>query len=92
MAEPSIKSVPAAYRVAGLADRWDCSDGHIYGLIRSGKLKAFNVGTLVRISAAEVARVENECVAPEEPSPKVPATRGDRCGFWIPPTLPRGAK
>jgi excisionase family DNA binding protein len=92
MVSPPIKSTPAAYRVAGLAERWECSDSHIYGLIRSGQLKAFNIGKLVRISAAEVARVENAFIAPEESPPEVPARRGSRSGIWIPPVLPRGVK
>ena len=47
-----------AYTVAQLAERWSCSDGTIYGLIRSGDLRSFRIGTLIRVSADEVERVE----------------------------------
>jgi excisionase family DNA binding protein len=60
MSEPRkpIRSPPAAYRVAALAERWQCSSGHIYGLIRDGKLNAFKVGKLLRVKAEEVERIE----------------------------------
>jgi excisionase family DNA binding protein len=47
-----------AYRVPQLADRWGCSPGHIRNLIAAGKIRAFTIGRLVRIPAAEVERVE----------------------------------
>lgn len=52
-------SKPAAYRVADLAERWSCSTGHIYGMINAGKLQAFKFGSLFRISAEEVRRIED---------------------------------
>lgn len=49
---------PAAYSAAGLASRWGCSPGHIYGMVRGGELTSFRIGTLIRIAAQEVARIE----------------------------------
>ena len=46
------------YSVAGLASRWECSEGIIRGLIRNETLDHFRVGTLVRIRASEVERFE----------------------------------
>lgn len=46
------------YSVAGLASRWECSEGIIRGLIRNETLEHFRVGTLVRIRASEVERFE----------------------------------
>ena len=43
-----------------LAERWACSQGHIYNMIATGKLRGFRVGgRLVRISVEEVLRWEN---------------------------------
>jgi excisionase family DNA binding protein len=41
-----------------LAERWGCSPRHIVGLIQKGELRAFRIGTLWRVPAAEVERVE----------------------------------
>lgn len=48
-----------AYSVRQLADRWGCSGGLIYKLIRQGTLHAFRPGNPLRISAAEVRRFES---------------------------------
>jgi excisionase family DNA binding protein len=48
----------AAYSVAQLAERWGCSDGHLYGMIRRGELHAFNLGTLLRVRVEEVEQIE----------------------------------
>lgn len=65
-----MKDPKAAHRVADLAERWSCSAGHIYGMIHSGKLRSFKIGTLLRISADEVNRIEGgeESLA-AEPNP-----------------------
>ncbi|HEY6814062.1 MAG TPA: helix-turn-helix domain-containing protein [Croceibacterium sp.] len=47
-----------SYSVAQLAERWQCSEGLVRKIIGSGKLAAFRLGTLIRISAAEVDRFE----------------------------------
>ena len=48
-----------AYTVASLAEHWACSRDVIYKLIRDKQIKAFRIGTDLRISAEEVARYEN---------------------------------
>lgn len=46
------------YSIAQLADRWGCSDSMIRKLIGQGELNSFRIGTLIRITAAEVERFE----------------------------------
>lgn len=47
------------YTVATLADRWACSEAHVRGLIRQGKLRSFCIGgKLIRIAAEEVEKWE----------------------------------
>ena len=50
--------VRPAYTVATLAQRWECSTGVVRKLIQRGDLSCFRIGTLIRISAAEVERFE----------------------------------
>jgi excisionase family DNA binding protein len=55
-----------AFSPSQLADRWKVSTTHIYGLIDSGELKAFKLGSLYRIKAEEVDRIEGvgiECAS-----------------------------
>lgn len=49
-----------AYTVETLAEHWYCSRDVVYDMIRQGKIKAFKVGRVLRISAEEVARYENQ--------------------------------
>lgn len=49
-----------AYTVETLAKRWFCSRDVVYDMIRQKKIKAFKVGRVLRISAEEVARYENQ--------------------------------
>ena len=49
-----------AYTVDTLAVRWCCSRDVIYDMIRQRKIKAFKAGRVIRISAEEVARYENQ--------------------------------
>lgn len=53
-----MKAERIAYRVETLAKAWDCSESLIRKLIADGRLVHFRVGTLIRISAEEVARFE----------------------------------
>lgn len=46
------------YSVPALAERWECSEGLIRKMIGRGELASFRLGTLIRIHAAEVERVE----------------------------------
>jgi len=55
----------AAFRPSELAEHWQCSERHIYNLIRRGALRAFKVGGNLRISAEEVSRIEGG--SPPEP-------------------------
>ena len=49
-----------AYTVESLAARWQCSRDVVYDMIRTKRIKAFKVGRMLRISAEEVARYENQ--------------------------------
>lgn len=66
---------PRPYSVAQLAERWDCSQGLIRKLIRNGELQPFTLGTLIRITAAEVQRFEaqtaNLAVAAKPNNPRI---------------------
>lgn len=46
------------FSVDALADRWGCSRGVVYSLIRAGKLAHFRIGDLIRVPAAEVGKFE----------------------------------
>lgn len=50
-----------AYTVSALADRWQCSEQHVYNLIKSGALTTFQIGTRrgTRISEDEITRWES---------------------------------
>jgi excisionase family DNA binding protein len=49
-----------AFTLKTLAARWGCHRRTIMGLIKEGKLRSFRVGTLVRVSTAEVERYEGQ--------------------------------
>ena len=57
------------FTVDSLADRWTCSPATIRSMIRRGDVATFRLGVLIRISAAEVERIEcqttqsNDCAA-----------------------------
>lgn len=70
MVDTMDKPPPAnahAYSAASLAKRWDCTPHHIRRLCASGELKFFRLGSLIRISAEEVARIENPPAPATEP-------------------------
>lgn len=46
------------FTVPSLAARWECSEGLIRKLIDRGELLSFRLGTLIRIPAEEVERIE----------------------------------
>lgn len=50
-----------AYSVKRLAERWECSERHIYNMIASGHLSTFSIGTKrgTRISDEEVTKWES---------------------------------
>ena len=49
-----------AFTYEALAERWSCSVSTLYAMVRRGELKTFHIGKATRISAAEVARIENQ--------------------------------
>ena len=54
-----MTSSPAVYRVADLAERWQCTQATIRRMIMHGDIEAFRVGILTRISAREVEKWES---------------------------------
>jgi len=59
------------FSVRTLAKRMECSEHHVRNLIAVGKIHAFDMGgKLLRISAAEVRRLEGDCAEPESAPPK----------------------
>lgn len=46
------------FTVPALANRWKCSEGLIRKMIKRGEIKSFRLGTLIRIPAEEVGKVE----------------------------------
>lgn len=47
------------YSAEELGERWGCSAQHIRDLVRTGRLRAFRAGRLIRIPAAVVRAFEN---------------------------------
>lgn len=52
----------STYTIRTLSEHWDCSPDVLYDLIRKGELKAFKLGSTLRITAEEVDRFENKTV------------------------------
>ena len=48
-----------AYSPESLAERWDCGETSVKKLLRDGKLAGFKIGTLWRVTSAEVERFEH---------------------------------
>lgn len=57
-AEPAFAPVDPAFTVPMLAERWHCSENSIRTMIRTGQLRSFRIGVLIRVPAAEVVRLE----------------------------------
>lgn len=82
-----------AFRPAEIAARWGCSRAHVYHLIERGELKSFRAGTLIRIPAGEVARIEagnadgSKLSAPRAVRKARPKT--DQQIPWVPPIPPK---
>jgi excisionase family DNA binding protein len=54
-----MNSLPAPpFTVETLAERWGCSTGAIRNRIRAGEIHCFRIGTLIRIPANEVEKIE----------------------------------
>lgn len=51
--------LPKPFSIRTLAERWDCSEEHVRRMVKSGRLRTFDLGgKLIRISAEEVERWE----------------------------------
>lgn len=52
-----------AYSMKTLAERWQCSERHIYNLIKSGKLKTFSISAVGEADAGRKGiRISEETV------------------------------
>ncbi len=51
-------SGPAFYTVAGVANRWECSEKHVRRLIQRKELVAHRFGNALRIGADDLDRYE----------------------------------
>ena len=76
------------YSVAQLADRWGCSGNVVRKLINQGELQFFRIGTLIRISAAEVQRYERAAA----PTPITPPVEEAVPAAKPPRIIPRAAR
>ena len=79
-----------AYRVPQLAARWGCSPGHVRNMIERGELRAFTIGRLVRIPAAEVERVECRGIASSACAGGSPLSGQTQTANDTADSLPRG--
>lgn len=76
------------YTTVQLAKRWECTDQTIRNMVKRGELYCFKIGTLTRIPAWEVQRIEGSSytvehgalsgvkVMPPREHPYVPKTGG----------------
>lgn len=60
-----MDAIKQAYSVSELARHWSCSRKLVYKLLEKGELKAFRIGDVFRISAAEVERIESNPATPK---------------------------
>ncbi len=66
------------YTVPTLAQRWECSEGLVRKMIERGELSSFRLGTLIRIPASEVAKIE--CHTASNDSEADMPSSGERMG------------
>ncbi len=80
-------TAPRPYNVKMLADRWSCTESHIYSLIRKGKIKTFRIGEhSIRILHTEVERFESCGLSNiEESGASMPGAEG--ASVYIPRTV-----
>ncbi len=76
------------YSVAQLAERWGCSGSVVRKLINQEELQFFRIGTLIRISAAEVQRYERAAA----PTPITPPVEEAVQAAKPPRIIPRAAR
>ena len=65
------------FTVPTLAARWGCSEGLIRKMIERGELSSFRLGTLIRVPAHEVAKIE--CIASNDSETALQSS-GERTG------------
>lgn len=63
-----------------LAQRWTCTPQHVRKLIRTNMLRAFRIGSLLRISADEVERYERCESGPMDTALSATAAPGQSSG------------
>lgn len=81
-------NAPACLTVAQLAARWACHRSHIARMVDRGKIRAFRVGTLIRIPISEVERIECQTSQDNHPSP---SSDSDKAGQLSGETKPASA-
>lgn len=87
-----------AYTVAKLAAEWQCSESVIRKLVATEQLHSFRVGTLIRISAAEVERFECQATASNDSEADTPLSTETNteavtgCGYSQPIALAQRRK
>jgi hypothetical protein len=70
-------SEPPCLRVRDVALRWDCSEGKVRSLIKSGALPCLWLGGMVRIPIANLIAFEAACQV--QPVPHASAASPDAC-------------
>lgn len=74
-----------------LAERWQCSDQHVYNLVRDGTLPAIRLGKLIRIPAQAVEAFE--CVSSNTAVNGVPSSLSTESdGVSLSETFPQPPK
>ena len=73
-----IERSPIPFTVERLALRWECSEGLIRKMIARGDLQSFRIGTLIRIPADEVKRVECNPIASNDCEADMPSSGKSR--------------
>ncbi|BAE50296.1 hypothetical protein amb1492 [Paramagnetospirillum magneticum AMB-1] len=72
---------PRALTPAQLAERWQCSDQHVYNLVRAKKLQAMRLGKLIRITIQAVEEFEcGSSISEENGAPSSMSGESDSAG------------
>jgi excisionase family DNA binding protein len=50
--------MPNVFTAKELAERWKCGTDSIYRMVKSGKLRAFKIGSDIRIREDEILKYE----------------------------------
>lgn len=79
----------ANYTVAQFAERLGVCQATVYKMIRRQELKSFTFGRSIRISGAEVARIEGECGSSESTSAGTSRAKTQTDGSGVDRSRPR---